>query len=330
MQPLISIIVPVYNVENYLAYCIERILHQTYQHLEILLLDDGSTDSSLQLCREFESKDSRCTVFHHENHGVAYTRNRGIQLAKGEYISFIDSDDYVDETFIETLYTHIIQDDYDFAMVDVQPTFNHDLKDVSHSNQSLVLSQRQFFHYLYNRIPKAFNYLHDTIFILVTNKLYTRHILTGISFPPYALSEDLYFNNKVFLRARKCIFIREKLFYYFQRTDSASHVINRKYIQKLEAYFESLKHIPAEEEEYRAACLIKLYKIILNTRFHIRELSDKDELESTIENTKNKTITEMSRSRFIPFYMKSFLIFCYEFPFLYKWFMYLCELRAKV
>ena len=103
LNELISIIVPVYNVEKYLKKCIDSILNQTYSNIEILLIDDGSTDNSGIICDNFKKRDSRIKVVHKKNSGVSSTRNYGLDLATGKYISFVDSDDFVECDFIENL-----------------------------------------------------------------------------------------------------------------------------------------------------------------------------------------------------------------------------------
>lgn len=104
MQPLISVIVPVYNVEKYLEECINSIINQTYKNLEIILIDDGSTDKSGEICDEFATQDNRIVVIHKENGGLSSARNAGLDIMQGEYLSFIDSDDMVDENLIQTLF----------------------------------------------------------------------------------------------------------------------------------------------------------------------------------------------------------------------------------
>ena len=101
---LISIVVPVYNVEKYLKRCLDSLVNQTYKNIEIILVNDGSTDSSLEICKGYAKKDSRVKIISKKNEGLGYTRNEGINIAKGIYIAFIDSDDYVDENFYEKLY----------------------------------------------------------------------------------------------------------------------------------------------------------------------------------------------------------------------------------
>ena len=103
-KPLISVIVPVYNVMNYLPRCVDSIRNQTYQNLEILLVDDGSTDGTGELCNRLGAADSRIRVFHKENGGSSSARNVGIAQASGEYLGFVDSDDFIDDTMYEQLY----------------------------------------------------------------------------------------------------------------------------------------------------------------------------------------------------------------------------------
>ena len=107
MQPLLSIIVPIYNVEQYLDRCIQSILNQTYQNLEIILVDDGSTDNSGEICDAFMMQDERVRVFHQENQGAAQAKNVGLREARGQYITIVDSDDIVKENMIEALYQQV-------------------------------------------------------------------------------------------------------------------------------------------------------------------------------------------------------------------------------
>ena len=113
---LISIIVPVYNVENYLRQCLDSIMGQTYQNFECLLINDGSPDHSAVICREYVSKDSRFLYFEKENGGVSSARNLGIEHSKGEYITFIDSDDWVDSDYLEVLYNALIDENADISV----------------------------------------------------------------------------------------------------------------------------------------------------------------------------------------------------------------------
>lgn len=116
MDELISVIVPIYNTGKYLVECVESLRKQTYSNIEIILVDDGSTDASIEICDEFAEKDSRVKVFHKKNEGVAVARNFGIQQSNGQYVVIVDSDDVAVDRMIEVLYTKIKENDADIAV----------------------------------------------------------------------------------------------------------------------------------------------------------------------------------------------------------------------
>lgn len=107
--PLISVIIPVYNVEKYLSRCIDSVMEQTYKYLQVILIDDGSTDCSGQICENYAAKDVRIHVIHQKNQGVSAARNKGLDTAKGEYVTFVDSDDFISKDMIERLYDGLIK-----------------------------------------------------------------------------------------------------------------------------------------------------------------------------------------------------------------------------
>ena len=115
-KPLISVIVPVYNVESYLKVCVDSILAQTYENLEIILVDDGSKDSSGKMCDEYAEKDARIKVVHKKNGGVSSARNKGLDVASGEYIGFVDSDDSTKPNMFEILYKNMVTSDADVSV----------------------------------------------------------------------------------------------------------------------------------------------------------------------------------------------------------------------
>ena len=109
MNPLVTIIIPVYNVEKYLPKCLDSIINQTYNHLEIIIVDDGSKDSSGLICDEYALKDQRIKVLHKKNGGLSSARNAGLDIAKGDYIMFVDSDDYVESHYCEVPLKHALE-----------------------------------------------------------------------------------------------------------------------------------------------------------------------------------------------------------------------------
>lgn len=143
-KDLISVIVPVYNVEKYLEKCVQSIINQTYENLEIILVDDGATDNSGKICDEFAKKDSRIKVIHKENGGLSDARNFGLDIATGKYISFIDSDDFVNKRLFEILHKEIIKNDYDIAFCDYFKFFENDNVDEEISNSYKILEHTKY------------------------------------------------------------------------------------------------------------------------------------------------------------------------------------------
>lgn len=165
MNPLISVIVPVYNVERYLNQCIDSILAQTYKNFELILVDDGSKDKSGQICDEYAQQDNRVRVFHKENGGVSSARNLGIDNAQGTHICFVDSDDWVEMTYLEDM---ILHKDYDFVVQDFE---TEDGKYIDHLELK-INNTSDIYRELINYEKK-----HDILFRAPSSKLYNTNIL---------------------------------------------------------------------------------------------------------------------------------------------------------
>ena len=193
---LISVIVPVYNVELYLERCINSIINQTYQNLEIILIDDGSTDRSGEICDEYKKKDMRINVIHKQNGGSSSARNCGLEIAKGEYIGFVDSDDYIASDMYALLHQHM-RDDVDLVscrMARINKIGHVEI--YSGVNRSVLLNNMQaikeVLHVRYLSISSC-------------DKLYRREILRGIQFPIGRTAEDLPFVYNVVKNCRNVI-----------------------------------------------------------------------------------------------------------------------------
>lgn len=188
---LISIIVPVHNEEQALPKCMESILRQTYKNLEIVLIDDGSTDGSEKLCDEYCDKDTRCITYHIEHGGLSVARNYGVTKANGEYITFIDSDDYVDEDYVEYLYYLIRDTGLNMAICQHRIKFgNGNVLDYGKKGKELLSSKACIERMLY----------HDLIDTSVWGKLYERHLFDKVQFPDGMLYEDIGTTYKLFLQ----------------------------------------------------------------------------------------------------------------------------------
>ena len=228
---LVSIIVPIYNVEQYLRECIDSIIKQTYKNLEIILVDDGSPDNCGQICDEYAKKDDRIKVIHKENGGLSSARNAGLDIATGEYISFIDSDDYVSNNFIEELYSLCIKCDADIAECDfVKFTDKIEVqkKDKVIEKYSTIEMQEQIY---------TENYIKT---IVVWNKLYKKYLYEKLRFPQGKINEDEFTTYKVFDSSLKNIAVTSEILYYYRYNENSimGKKFNEKRLDVLEAYEE--------------------------------------------------------------------------------------------
>lgn len=260
---LVSIVVPVYNTEKYLERCVESIICQSHEELEILLIDDGSTDMSSQLCDDFSKKDSRIQVIHRENGGLSAARNSGIEKATGKYISFIDSDDYIADTFIEELLELCMDNDAQIAQcgymsVDDEsmplPPVGSSKPRIYDYNQALTLCCD------YSRSETWINN------IAAWNKLYDVELFSKMRYPEGKIHEDEFLTYRLKWEAKKTAVIERCLYYYYRRVDSISGAdFSPKNLDKLEAFEEREKFLKklGKESEYRRTLLTK-YKLGVN------------------------------------------------------------------
>ena len=230
MNDLISVIVPVYNVEKYLKRCIDSILNQTYKNLEIILVDDGSPDDCGKICDDYAQKDSRVKVIHQENAGLSMARNAGLDIAKGEFIAFVDSDDYIHPQMYEILYKFIESNKADVVFSNykhiVEPDFNY--KNIEQINQKI---------YHKNEIVDVCCTEKSKIMV-AWNKLYRKEIFDRVRYPKGILCEDSHVLLDILGLCEKIVYIEEELYYYsIERDDSIMRTYNFKMLKdELEAY----------------------------------------------------------------------------------------------
>lgn len=219
-RPLISIIIPVYNVENELDRCIVSVLKQTYTNLEIILVNDGSTDNSGNMCEDYKKEDTRINVIHKKNGGLSEARNYGIDKATGDFITFIDSDDYVTEDYVEYLYILMVKNDADVSIVENKRVW----RDTDKLDE-LVCEEITF-----NSIEAVEDLFYQKhIENSAWAKLYKRKLFEEIRYPCGMLYEDLATTYKVLLKADKIIWTNIQKYYYYQRDNS---IMYRKFTEK--------------------------------------------------------------------------------------------------
>lgn len=214
MKETISIIVPVYNVEKYLKKCIESIINQTYSNLEIILVDDGTKDNSGMICDEYAQKDNRIKVIHKENGGLSDARNAGMRMATGEYIAFVDGDDYIENDMYEFLYNELKKENADISICNRYLAYeNGTIKNIEKHKTRKIL----------NNVEGLIELNSFTSFdMAVWDKLYKKEIFNGIEFPKGKNFEDYYVMHKIIAKASKIVYNSTPKYYYVQRENSIS------------------------------------------------------------------------------------------------------------
>ena len=268
MSDLISIIIPVYNVEKYLERCIESVISQTYKNLEIILVDDGSTDSSGKLCDEFAQKDDRIKVIHKKNGGISDARNVGIEQVTGKYVGFADSDDYLEKDMIETLYNLSVKHDADISIVSYYEMYNNKLISVRDSGKLEIL----------DRVEAIRELLIDTkIQSYAWNKLFKRELFEGLEFPKGRNFEDIATTLLLFEKSEKVVLLEKPKYYYLRRDNSIVGTRNAKtYLDYLDVIYDKycyLKDKYPEIELYNAYnyCINMIWVYTIIVSFEIDE-----------------------------------------------------------
>ncbi|MFS0861488.1 glycosyltransferase family 2 protein [Fredinandcohnia sp. 179-A 10B2 NHS] len=216
MKSKLSIIVPVYNLESYLPKCVESILSQSFSYFEVILVNDGSTDKSGELCDEYAKLDSRVRVIHKENGGIGSSRNAGLEIAKGEYIGFVDNDDYINKYMFEELYKNAIEFSSDIVVCDylsVEEEQSVDKEKFSFNYSVQNFSNKGALHFIYENMDK------DT-FIYPWNKLYKRSLFDDIKYEHGNIYDDETVAHKLLYKSNKVTYIQSELYYYVQRKGS--------------------------------------------------------------------------------------------------------------
>lgn len=257
---LISVIVPIYKVEQYMDRCVESLVHQTYTNLEIILVDDGSPDGCPAMCDEWAEKDSRIRAIHKVNGGLSDARNAGMAVATGEYIGFVDSDDWVEPGFYQTLYDLLQAHDADIAECGVNFI----------DENGKLLRQRQFISTdkAMLRVDAIKHLLkEDGIYQTVWNKLYRRETIGGILFEKGRLHEDDFWTYQIFDRAKKLAVTQQPMYNYFQRSDSIMGVGYRlKNLDGLEARHRQVDFFSSDPE---LADFVKA-RVLYNDMYHFQ------------------------------------------------------------
>ena len=217
MKELISVIIPVYKAEPFLNQCIESVINQTYKNLEIILVDDGSPDRCPQICDLWEQKDSRVQVIHQKNGGGGQARNQALRIAQGEFIAFVDSDDYISPIMFEFLVSQF-SDDIDIVECNycVTKDNNADFDDGDSFDFRFFSAEEAMRENIYDRIFRQ----------LIWNKMYRKSVIKNIRFPVGNKIDDEFWTYQVLGNARKLVYAGKVLYAYRQQDNSVMHMLS--------------------------------------------------------------------------------------------------------
>lgn len=222
----VSIIIPVYNVEKYLKKCVESVCAQDYKDLEIILVDDGATDSSGIMCDRFAEIDTRIKVVHKENGGLSSARNAGVAVATGDFVTYLDSDDFISKRYVSRLLGLAIEKNADIAITPLIYCAEHVNEEVDTGRDGLVLEMTAE-----EAIAES---LYQTHFSCnAPAKMFKREIAQAVEFPLGLVSEDLATCHLFLHKANKVVFVNEDLYFYRQQEKSIMHVFNEKRMDSL-------------------------------------------------------------------------------------------------
>lgn len=225
-MPKLSIIVPIYNVEKYLPRCIESILNQTFREFELILINDGSTDNCKEICEKYKRMDSRIIVANKKNGGLSSARNLGIDISKGDYIGFVDSDDFIDVHMYEILLNTINAYDSDIVICDYYKVNEYDIKKyekMKSNNKDIKVEN-------INNIDAIERIITRDIKIVVAwNKIYKRRLFENLRYNEGMIYEDEFLAHRILYRCNKVSIINSSLYYYVQRKGS---IVNSTFSSK--------------------------------------------------------------------------------------------------
>lgn len=255
-EPLVSVIIPVYKVEKYLDKCVNSVINQTYRNLEIILVDDGSPDNCPAMCDEWAKKDCRIKVIHKKNGGSAKARNVALDIAKGEYIAFIDSDDMMNYDMISTLFNVAFEQNADIVECDYS-TSEQVLNNNFEIGQIVIADSKK----------AILENIRDAMFKqVIWNKLYKTSIIGKIRFVEGKVIDDEFWTYRVVGNATKLVHIQKELYFYRQQNESVMHQqYSLKRLAGVEAHIERHKYIAINFPEILEQSLIQLW---FDCRYH--------------------------------------------------------------
>lgn len=266
-EHLISIVIPVYKVEKYLRRCIESVLSQTYKYYELILVNDGSPDACPKICDEYASLHKNITVVHKENEGVSAARNSGIELAKGKYITFIDSDDFVDKSFLEVLVSALEINNVAISMCSYLR--------VTDSFQPIKSNENEHTHIFINDMEAMDMLLDDQSKCAPWGKLYDIKLFDDVRFPVGKIMEDMFVMPTIFKKAKCLAIISQELYYYNQEGESITRSnFNYNKLDMVDAASFWQKHTGLYYPDLLEKASIHFFTVLINNCMYLTKAKD--------------------------------------------------------
>lgn len=308
---LLSIIVPVFNVEQYLSQCIESILSQHYDHFELLLIDDGSTDSSGDICESYAQQDKRIKVFHKKNEGLAATRNYGIEKARGEYLGFVDSDDWIYEDMFSNMMDVAIKQNASIVCCNFDLQFENNVVERGSTGVEEYAADEAIVNLFY---PQYYQFF-------APNKIFLKEIFSDIRFPEGKHFEDIPTIYNAFLKCNSVFFVKKSGYVYRQRQESiTNNSFNAKTIELVEAaeyvLNDSVEKYPSKRDElvvgYMRYYISFLDKAIVGKSHELKKFED------TICRIVKQNVSIIINNKKLSYPRKIQFLVCGLFPRLYE------------
>ena len=315
-MPAISVIVPVYNVQEYIGRCIGSILGQTFADFELILVDDGSTDGSRGICAGFAQRDNRVVLLENDHKGVSAARNAGLDAARGEYIAFVDGDDSLHPHFLEILHNNRA----DLTVANYREVQATEISDCSTVDvQTRTIAPERSMELLFD----------DVCFMTVWGKLYDRSVIGANRFEPLAMSEDMEFNSRVFVCAKDVVFVDNALYWWTVRPQSAIRSrFSKTGVDTVRGGLKAYLNVAGCGERCASFALRRLYKVIVALRYNgTKEYAS--EIKGVTGDAVAKTRRAFLKNRYIGVVFKAVLMMFVSLPFTYSVFRYFAAIGRK-
>lgn len=300
-SPLVTIIVPVYNAEKYLERCLNSIVNQTYRNLEILLINDGSTDSSEEICSGYAQKDKRIQLFRQENQGQAAARNTGLDHMTGDYVAFVDADDYIALSYVEILLSNLIEQGVRLAVCDYEMRRESDADQTPECGDQIVSVRRLSQDDVYGSLK---HWRMSVRFTVLWGKLYAEEIFRTLRLPVGKNCEDEIIFHKVYEQIEYVCCIEKKLYYYVQGENSVMRHIDvvQRYEDAIGAFRQRLEYFQSRGKT-KYARITAIQMVMFTKSLYEQSGEEEEQVRKHMRVTMDEAQRMMGRKIFLPEYL---------------------------